>query len=98
MPQQALLCVIRTGWITRRRPDSAIFFTDEICFAKFLCTAVAPFIAYPFVQVFGKGFGQPIGKSLSHDGTIVVVLCLELVAQLLQVNPAGYRETAHVVR
>ena len=49
------------------------------------------------MQAFGEGFGQAIGDGLRHDGVVVVVLGPEAVAQLLQADPAGHRESADVI-
>ena len=49
------------------------------------------------MQALGESFGQAIGDGLCHDRVVVVVLGPEPVAQLLQSDPARYRECTDMI-
>src|SRR5215469_8418366 len=97
MPEWALLGVIWACGITCRRPDAAIFFLNQIGMAQVLCTTIAPFLTYAFMEALGKSLGQTISQRFRHDRVEVVVLCPVRLAQFLQANPAGYRERANMI-
>ena len=96
-PQRALLRVIGARRVTRRGPDAPILLMDQLFAAQLLAAPVTPLISHPLVQAFGKSFRQPVCKGLCHDRVVIVVRGPELVAQLLQTNPAGDCEGANVI-
>ena len=63
--------------------------------------AVTPLLPDPLVKKFREGLGQTVGKRFRHDRVVVVVVAVELGAQLIQskagrdgkrsdiVNPSG---------
>src|SRR6202012_751288 len=97
LPERTLLRVVRTCRVTRGRPYAAILLFDEVGVAQAFLAAVAPFLAYALVQAFGEGFRQAVGDGFRHDRVVVVVLGTEAVAEFLETNAAGYRESSDVV-
>ncbi len=96
-PKRAFLSMVRARGIACSRPDSTILLMDQfLCTQAFFAT-VTPLIPNPLVQTFSKSFGKTIGEGFGHDGVVVVMLGTEAVAQLLQPDPAGYRECTDVV-
>ena len=66
--------MIRTGGITRRRTDAAVFFGDEFARDERLLRRVSPkFLAHALVQVLGERFGKTIGQRLGQDRGIIVI-------------------------
>src|SRR5579859_2531075 len=49
------------------------------------------------MQAFGKSFGQTVCDGLGHDRVVVVVFGPEAVAQLLEADAAGNRESSDIV-
>ena len=83
IPEGSLFRVIRTRRITRRRPDAAVFFRDQILGGQFFKFAKTPFFANALVQEFRERFRQPVRQRLGHDGVVIVVVGLEFVHQFL---------------
>src|SRR6476620_10956255 len=89
--------MIRTRRVTRSGPDAAILFLDEFSVAQAFIATIAPFITHSLVQAFGEGLCQPVGDGLRHDRVVIVIICLEPVAELSQTYTAGYGEGADVI-
>src|SRR5580658_104304 len=89
--------MVGTRRIPGRRSDAPVFLLEKLLLRERLALAVAPLVAHALVKALGKGFGQPIGKGLGHDGVVVVVLRLERIAQLLETESGAHREAADVV-
>ena len=74
--------MIRQCRITRSRTDAAIPFADQIFVRQIFSLPVTPLFANLLMQPFRKRFGEPIGQSLCHDRTVIVVFLLEFCAEL----------------
>src|SRR3954468_5618590 len=73
-PQRGFLGVVRAGGVACCRPNSAVFFLNQLGVAQTLGLAVAPLFARALVQTLGERLRQAISQCLSHDGVVVVVL------------------------
>ena len=89
VPDDGFFRMIRTRRITGGRADAAIFLRDQIIGGEILRAAKTPFITHALVQVFGKRLRQAVGDGFRHDGVVVVVLCLELLDNVLQADAGG---------
>src|SRR5215831_1644581 len=98
MPQGTFFRMVRACRITRRRPDSAIFFVDEVFVTQAFIAAVTPLTPYLLMQVFGKCFCQTVRQSLRHDCVVVVVFGSEPVAKRLEADSTSHRESPDVIR
>src|SRR6202012_3546363 len=96
-PDRAFFRVVRTCRVARCRPDPTILLLYQLLAAQVFITTVAPLLANPFMQAFGKGFRQAICDGLSHDRVVVIILSPEPVAELLQADSAGHGEGADMI-
>ncbi len=86
IPKNFFLRVVRTGGITGRRADAAIFFSDQIRSRQLFQVAKTPFVADALVQKFRKRLRQTVGDGLGQDGVVIVVPGFEVFDNFLQAN------------
>ena len=87
-----------TGGIAGRRADAAILLADEFLNAQGLVPGIAPELApHPLMHEFGKGFRQPVGQSLEHDGVVIVVLGFKGRNARVDANAGCHRKGAEVI-
>ena len=89
--------MIGAGRVSRRRPNPAVFLGHDVGRRERLGCAITEIIASLLVQALGKGLGQPVGDGLDQNRVVVVVVGLEAVGHLLDPQPGGDREGAHVI-
>ena len=78
--------------IARRGTNSAVGLVDQFFIRQLLVLAKAPIAAGLLVQEFREGFRQAVGQGLGHDRVVIVMLLVELAAQLIAAN-AAYRKS-----
>ena len=94
LEQRALLAVVRTGGIARRRADALVGLVDQGLVVQVLLRRIPPeFLADPLVQALGEGLGEPVGQRLEQDLRVRVLA----VPRGLEADPGGDREGADVV-
>ena len=76
--------------ISRRWPNAAIFFADQIVIAKIFRFAVAPFFTDTLVQALSERFSQPVCKGLGHDRVVVVMIFVELFGQFVAAQAGSH--------
>ena len=71
---------------------------NQIIIVKCFVWSVSPKLApHPFVQMFGEGFGQPVGEGLAHNAAIIVAGRFKLIDELIKADSCSYRKHTHVV-
>src|SRR4029077_21297486 len=88
--------MIRTGGITGSRPDTAVFFADEVGMRQLFVASEPPGKARLLVQIFGKCFSESICQCFGNDGAVIIMLMLERLRNFIcSVNSNG--ETAEII-
>ena len=95
--ERALLTVVRTGRIPKRRTDAAISLGDEVVGREAFLSPVPPLAPRARVQVFGERFGESIRKRLDHDRVVVVEVAFERPHELGHTVAGGHGEGADEV-
>jgi hypothetical protein len=70
--------------IARRRADAAVAFANHVLARQVLGRPIAPLVTNAFVEILGRGFGQPVGQRLGHDRVVIVMVMLEFATEVVR--------------
>ncbi len=97
LPENPLFRVVGARGITRRRPDAAVFFTNQIFGREIFIFAITPLLADALMEEFGEGLRQAVREGFRHDGIVIVMVGLEFPDQFLESVAAGDGKGANVI-
>ncbi len=78
--EQLLFGMVRACRIPGRGTDPPILFPDQVFTSQILFLPIPPFGSDPFMEIFGKGFGESIGQRFGHNRIVIVMIFVELPA------------------
>ena len=90
--------MVRTCRVTGCRANTLVFLGNHGFCVQCLSGYIAPqVLANALVQGLGKGFGQPVGQGLEHDGRVIVMVIVKVLLFLLGTQSSGYSKNTDVI-